>query len=244
MRSSAFSTRGLLLFCSVLICVPLWSQDVSDRLPRLHLTGGGQFIWLNDPLGPRNGSMTGRRVYGVGYVLGFGLEHQVVRNVGLRAELHWSERHTRMAVDETRLGSGVGDGDRSMDVGMRGFRLRALQLPLLCSWQLRPDLNVLAGPAFSHVLAVQERFEGTRYSPDGTVFEGTERTDRTAYFRPVEVALLLGFEVQGHAGLRFSLRYWQGLTDLERWEGSSASMVSAIQVVIAVPVLPGRSKTT
>jgi hypothetical protein len=185
--------------------------------------------------------MTGRRVYGAGYQLGLGLEHKLEGSFGIRAELLWSERHTRMSVDEARLSSGASHTDGNADVGMRSFRLRALQLPVLCTWQLKPDLILLAGPAFSHVLGVQERFEGSRSGPDGQVIEGTQRTDRTAYFRPLELALIFGFDVEGHAGLRFGVRYWQGLTELEQWEGSSPSMASAIQVAIAVPVLRGRS---
>jgi hypothetical protein len=244
MRSSAFIIRGLLLFGPVMFYVPVKCQEVSAGTTQVQVIGGGQFLWLNDPLGPKNGLMTGRRVYGVGYQVGLGLERKLDRGLRIRAELHWSERHTRMVVDEARFSNGASHNDDHLDVGMRNFRLRSVQVPLLLSWQLQPDLVVLAGPAFSHLLGVQERFRGTRYGPDGQVFEGTERTDRTANFRPMELALILGFEVEGHAGLRFGVRYWQGLTDLEQWEGSSASIASAIQVAVSVPVLRGRSRTT
>jgi hypothetical protein len=243
MRLPAFSISGLLLFWSFHIQLPVWAQEASIRMTQAHVMGAGQFLWLNDPLGPRNGAMTGRRVYGVGYQVGFGIEHKLDPSVGIRAELQWSERCTRMTVNGTQLSHGASNIEEYSEVGIRSFRLRALQLPLLCAWQLKPDLTVLAGPVFSHVLAVQERFEGSRFSADGEVFEGDERMDRTAYFRPMELALMLGLEVEGHAGLRFGVRYLQGLTDLERWDGSSPSMASAIQVAVTLPVLRGRMKS-
>jgi hypothetical protein len=110
-------------------------------------------------------------------------------------------------------------------------------MPLLYTYGAWPDLDLIAGPVFARMLAVQERFVGTRYAEDGEVDTGTVRTDRTAQFRPFELSFLLGFEVEGHAGLRFGVRYCKGLTDLERWEGASASVASAVQVVLVVPLL-------
>lgn len=201
----------------------------------MDVAGAGQSIWLNDPLGPDNGPLTGRRAYGVGYFLGIGAEHAVSPKSALRAELQWNERHSRIHVDESQSTYREVDIGNTLDLGTRSFRLRALQLPLFYTYQAWPDFYVLAGPVWSRIIAVQERFVGTRLREDGLVEEGTLRTDRTSRFRPMELAFLLGFEVEGHGGFRFGVRYCQGLTDLERWAGATSSMASTVQVVVHVP---------
>lgn len=235
-------TKGVLSLVLVLFQGVSHGQPTTSGQWTFHAVGAGQSIWLNDPLGTGNGPLTGRRTYGVGYLFGAGAERSISTKSGVRMELQWNERNSRTEVDESQIGYRETDIGTTVDVGTRRYRLRAVQMPLLFRHRAWPDLDLLAGPVVSRMLGAQEQFIGSRYSADGQVEMGTLRTDRTSRFRPIEWAFLVGFEVEGHAGLRFGLRYCAGLTDLEREEGTTASLASTVQVVLVVPILGGGSE--
>jgi hypothetical protein len=197
--------------------------------PTWHVRAGATYTQLSDPLGTGNGQLTGRSVEGMGYHLGVAVEPWGTHTFRLRTEALFDLRVSGYWFDP---GMDVVAPERPNEAqGVRRVRTQHLELPVLLSIHHWEGLRLEAGPACALLLHGEERCFGKRTLASSEEFD--LRTDVTAQLAILEWAAVVGLEVFSGKRLSMGLRYWGGLTDLDRAPGTSPSLSRTWQFSMA-----------
>ncbi len=235
--------RSLFLTCSLVIGPVLGTVVCrAQQAPWVfQLKAGPQFVRLSDPLGPNNGPFTGRPVEGVGYLFGGGLERQRGRVFGWRAELLCSVRNTGYDFDEgSAKYKGYDTGD-ALERGRRTTRTTSVEVPLLLTVRKWSGLRLDIGPALSYLVQARHRTTGDR-TANGEELAFDEAHICTGQLKRLEGAVVIGAEVENGSGLSMGIRYWGGLTNLDKAMGTAPSYTAMWQLTVGLLLGNGSSQ--
>jgi len=232
--------RSLILLCALVLGLVSPVLCLAQQGPWLfQLKAGPQFVKLSDPLGTSNGPFTGRGVGGVGYLLGGAVEHMTDGVFGWRAELLCSVRNTGYDFDEQwSMYEGYDTGD-ALERGRRNSRTVGVELPLLITFRKWTGLRIDAGPAVSYVAHARQHTTGDRVV-GGVPEPYEETTDITQQVKRWEAAVVAGAEVESGDHLSMGVRYWGGLTSLDKAPGTSPSYTRMWQITLGWVLGKGR----
>ena len=219
-----------LLFGSVLGVTMCCAQQ---SLWLFQLKAGPQFVRLSDPLASNNGPYTGRPVEGVGYLLGGGVERVLGRVFGWRTEMLCSVRNTGYDFDESSVRyKGYDTGD-ALERGRRSTRTTSIEMPLLLTVRRWSGLRLDLGPALAYMVQARQRTAGDRTANgEEQVFD--EEHACTSQLQRLEWAVVTGAEVESGGGVSMGIRYWAGLTNLDKAMSTSPSYTAMWKLTVGL----------
>ena len=183
---------------------------------------GASQVSARDPIGLAHGSRTGRGVYGVGYHVGVGYGYRWSESFGLRGEMLLDMRNCGYEIRNQDLPFSLPGTEYVFSNGDRIMELTHVVAPLLVSFHRWPRLRVDGGLSGAYLLRARETIHGQllELNADRRVRKAVDRTSQLA---PVELALVLGAEVDSGRRLGMGVRFHYGLSDIDARMGGSPS---------------------
>lgn len=198
---------------------------------RWDLAVGASFTHYADPLGYDHGPHTGHSANGPGLLLCAQREWRHGRKSGLLmgAQLSYTTsgyyfNGAGNKYGQTFLANGV-------DVGRRSMRVTTVDVPVMLVWRGLRSLRLEAGLMPRLVLRAEEWWRGEQLvGPEPVRLDRHMR--REGNLMPMELGWCAGALIEGPARIGMGLRYFQGLTNVDRSPGSSASYGKQIQLAV------------
>lgn len=183
---------------------------------------GASQLSAPDPIGLGHGSRTGRGVYGMGYHVGAGYGYRWSESFSLRGEVLLDIRSCGYEIRNQDLPFNLPGTVEVFSNGDRQMELTHVVAPLLVSFHRWPRLRVDGGLSGAYLLRARETIHGQllELNADRRVRKAVDRTSQLA---PVELALVLGAEVDSGRRLGMGVRFSYGLSDIDARMGGSAS---------------------
>jgi hypothetical protein len=199
--------------------------------PSWDLTAGANFTRYSDPLGPYHGARTGRSANGPGFLFGAYHEWKHQRKTGLLLGMLVSYSTSGYYYNGSSGTKGLEFMANGMDIGRRSMHLTTLDAPVMIVWRGLRSLRLELGIMPRLLLRADERWHGERL--DGPVPQPLDRRiRREGCLELLETGWCAGALIEGPARIGMGLRYFQGLTNLDRSPGSSASYGRQIQLAV------------
>ena len=195
------------------------------------LAAGANFTRYADPLGTDHGPRTGRSANGPGFLLSAQREWKHERKTGLLTGAQVSYSTSGYYFDESGGKYGPEFMADGVDTGRRSMHVTTLDAPVMLVWRGLHSLRLEVGLMPRLLLRAEERWHGERL--DGPSPQPLDRRARQdGSLSRLEVGWCAGALIEGPARIGMGLRYFQGLTNLDRSPGSSASYGRQIQLAV------------
>ena len=206
--------RNALFLVFYVTILPTWAQ--------WQVKAGASQLSAPDPIGMGHGSRTGRGVYGMGYHVGAGYGYRWSESFSLRGEVLLDIRSCGYEIRNQDLPFNLPGTEEVFSNGDRQMELTHVVAPLLVSFHRWPRLRVDGGLSGAYLLRARETIHGQllELNSDRRVRKAVDRTPQLA---PVELALVLGAEVDSGRRLGMGVRFHYGLSDIDARIGGSPS---------------------
>lgn len=190
---------------------------------------GASQLTARDPIGLGHGSRTGRGVYGMGYHVGTAYGYRCSESFGLRGELLLDVRNCGYEIRNEDLPFKLPGTEDVFTNGDRRMELTHVVAPLLVSFHRWPRLRVDGGLSGAYLLRARESIHGQLLEMNGDR-RVRSSVDRTAQLAPIELALVLGAEVDSGRRLGMGVRFHYGLSDMDVRMSGSPSYLRTLHV--------------